>query len=264
LVLLSLLALVLTLSLRPVLAENQNKNKDDESFSPPEIEGTYDVPGHPNMKVRVFIYRIKERGRPSPSPTPITTPVCGLDDPNSSAPDGITGYHLPTSWKYNLNPGSVPSSVGSSNLQAIATSSFASWTNEIPGTMTITKRADTDANRAKFDRQNIIAWGRTSSSALAVTYTWYNTYTKEFVDVDTIMNNSVPWSWSGSETCAYPDSYDAQNILTHELGHWMGMDDMKTDEFVDNTMYGWGSTKEAKKDTLTKGDIAGLKTIPTY
>jgi hypothetical protein len=29
-------------------------------------------------------------------------------------------------------------------------------------------------------------------------------------------------------------------------------------------MYGWGSTKEAKKDTLTKGDIAGLKTIPTY
>ena len=107
-----------------------------------------------------------------------------------------------------------------------------------------------------------MAWGRTSRSALAVTYTWYYTNTGEVADVDTIMNNSYPWSWGGgSATCAYPNSYDAQNILTHELGHWMGLDDKYTEEFINNTMYGYGSPREAKKDTLTNGDIAGLLTI---
>ena len=261
-VLLILIALVFTLSLHPVLAKNDKK--PDVSFVPPEAEGTYDVPGHPDMKVRVFVYRAKGTGgrKPAPSPTPVSAPDCTLSDPDSLAQDGITGWHLPTSWKYNLNSGSVPSSVGSGNLSTIATSSFAAWTNAISGRVSMTSGASTSATRSRFDGLNIIAWGRTSRSALAVTYTWYYTNTGEVADVDTIMNVSFPWSWGGgSATCAYPNSYDAQNILTHELGHWMGLDDKYTEEFINNTMYGYGSPREAKKDTLTSGDIAGLLTI---
>ena len=261
-ILLFLLALVLLVSLQPVSAKNDKK--PDVSFVPPETEGTYDVPGHPNMKVRVFVYRARGNGggKPTPTPTPVPELNCTLTDPGSSAEDGTTGWHLPAFWVYNLNPVSVPSSVGVGNLNAIASNGFSVWTDAIPGKLSISKGADTGATRSSFDGQNIIAWGRTSRSALAVTYTWYYTDTRVVADVDTIMNNSYPWSWGGgSATCAYPNSYDAQNILTHELGHWMGLDDMYTDLYVNNTMYGWGEPMEAKKDTLTSGDKVGVSSI---
>ena len=76
------------------------------------------------------------------------------------------------------------------------------------------------------------------------------------------MNKAYVWTWSGGTTdCAYTESYDAQNILTHEIGHWFGLDDEYTDEYIENTMYGYGSKWEVKKNTLTTGDINGLQAI---
>ena len=127
-ILLFLLVLVLTFSLHPVSAKNDKK--PDVSFVPPETEGTYDVPGHPNMKVRVFVYRARGNGggKPTPTPSPLPELNCTtLLDLDSSAVDGTTGWHLPASWVYNLNPSSVPSSVGSSNLDLIAANSFSAW-----------------------------------------------------------------------------------------------------------------------------------------
>ena len=72
------------------------------------------------------------------------------------------------------------------------------------------------------------------------------------------------WAWSDQTTnsnCAYSGIYDAQNILTHETGHWMGLDDTYTDEFTNNTMYGYGNTGEVKKDTLSSGDVNGVNSI---
>ncbi|OGG16873.1 hypothetical protein A3D05_06340 [Candidatus Gottesmanbacteria bacterium RIFCSPHIGHO2_02_FULL_40_24] len=243
----------------PVMAKDE---KDNKLFTPPEIDGTYDVPGRPDVKVRVFVHKARgQGGKPVPSPTTAPVLKCDLADPDSEAEAGVTGWHLLSNWTYNLNPASVPSTVGGGKLSQIAADSFSVWTGAIGGKVNLTRGADTNAARSKLDGQNIIAWGRTSRSALGVTYIWYYTSTKEVADVDTIMNKSYPWSWSGSSTCAYPNSYDAQNILTHELGHWMGMDDMYTDNYINNTMYGYGSVEEAKKDTLTNGDKAGVSSI---
>lgn len=240
------------------------KQSQDEVL--PETDGIYEVKGHPELKLRVFVYK----ARPEPSPV-LGSPVCGLDDPLSDAKDAPAGWTLPSSWTYSLNPSSVPTSVGGNNFAAIASKAFSAWTGALSGKANAPiiqkSTTDTSATRAVRDGQNIIAWGRTSGSALAITYTWYNTTTKKAVEIDTIMNQKFPWAWSdpntwgSNPTCAFANAYDAQDILTHELGHTFGLTDHYTSAYTNNTMYGYGSKQETKKDTLTNGDVSGVQAL---
>ncbi|OGI17931.1 MAG: hypothetical protein A3J63_00510 [Candidatus Moranbacteria bacterium RIFCSPHIGHO2_02_FULL_40_12b] len=233
-----------------------NNSENDNMEVIPEKDGVYDVPGHPNLKVRVFIHKAR--------PPRIIEPslICDLSDPDSSSVVGATGWRLPAVWTYNLNPGSVPSSVGSANIANISSLSFGNWQSASGSKVTFITGPNTTISRKGLDGKNIIAWGRTSGSALGVTYTWYNPSTGLAVETDTIMNKKFSWSWSGNfGGCADGNSYDAQNILTHELGHWIGLDDEYASGFANNTMYGYGSKGEIKKDTLTSGDITGVSEI---
>lgn len=252
-----LIIIGLALAINVVFAKNA-KNHDI-----PEKDGVYDVPGHPNMKVRVFVYKAKPEKPGKPEPTP-PSEQCGLEDPVSDAVVDGAGWKLPSTWEYRLNPDSVPSSVGSENLTVIAENSFKVWTDQVA--VETIKGPNTSATRYSLDGQNIITWGRASGGTLGVTYIWYYSDTGEVVEIDTIMNKKYLWMWSDPSTwddpaCAYEDAYDAQNILTHEIGHWFGLDDHYTTDYVDNTMYGYGSKMETKKDTLTAGDIDGVKLL---
>jgi hypothetical protein len=256
---LTILFIILGVSSGLVWAKNPSNPSGQGDI--PEVDGTYDVPGHPELKVRVFVHNVKpdKPGKPTPPPS---EEVCDLDDPDSEAVVDKTPWKLPPTFTYRLNPNSVPSSVGGTNLETIAASAFSQWTDAISGQVTMSKGADTTATRKAYDGQNIITWGRTSGSALGVTYIWYNPGTGLAVDLDTIMNQKFFWTWSnGNSTCAYTDSYDAQSILTHELGHWFGLDDHYTDSYKNNTMYGRGYKTDAKGDTLTQGDIIGIQAI---
>jgi hypothetical protein len=242
----------------------KNSQQDDLEYTIPEQDGTYDVPGRPELKVRVFVHN------PKAKPEPIVSPAltCGLSDPNSDAIVDPGGWYLPKgTWVYRLNTNSVPFSVGSGNLSNIAQLGFSAWSDAISNKVTFTAGSPTSATRANLDGQNIIAWGRTSGSALAVTYTWYYTsglLKGQVAEVDTIMNLKFNWSWTPfnlKNLCASTNSYDAQDILTHELGHWVGLNDEYTSAYTDNTMYGYGSKAEVKKDTLTTGDASGVSAI---
>ena len=193
---------------------------------------------------------------------------CKLADPASTSTIPSAGWHLPTTSpvSYRLNLSSVPANVDSANLPTITERAFAVWSEASLGEVDFSRGNDTTVVRAQYDGQNIVAWGRTSGRALAVTYTWYNTVTHQAVETDTIFNSNVTWAWAnqleaGKKNCAYENAYDAQNILVHELGHWMGLDDTYTSEFTENTMFGYGSRTEVKKNTLTEGDITGIQVI---
>ncbi len=155
----------------------------------------------------------------------------------------------------------MPSLVGSSNWPEIAENSFNVWENAIHNKANVTRGANTNISRQGLDGKNIVAWGSASGSALGVTYIWYYPSTGEVVELDTILNKKFVWTWSGNSTCAYTDSYDSQNILTHEIGHWFGLNDHYTEDYVNNTMYGYGFKMDAKGDTLTSGDILGVQAI---
>lgn len=245
----------------------------------PDIEGTYAVSGRPHEKLRVHVYHpgkekdaerfVSKAGKPAPTPTV----VCGATsvvDPDSSAVTGVTGWHLPSHWSYALNVSSVPVTVGASKFSTIAANAFSSWTSASPDlahAVVFSRAGDTVIARAARDNVNIITFGRTSSSALAVTYTWYDTTTGLATEIDTIFNKSFSWywsdpaSWPAGQTCAYSGVYDAEDILTHELGHTMGLDDEYDATFTHNTMYGYGAKGETKKDTVALGDILGLSSI---
>ena len=236
------------------LAKKEPPLEDNQEV--PEVDGDYPDPKNKDVRVRVFVYKEKQAKVSTPSL------VCSLGDPDSTAVVAKGNWHLPGSWTYNLNPASVPASVGSANLGTIAGNGFADWFSASGSKVTFTKGADTTKDRQAYDGKNIIAWGRTSGTALGVTYIRYLSSGGLVVDVDTIMNKKFLWSWSNSATCADTASYDAENILTHELGHWMGLNDMyDVANYREATMYGYGAKGEAKKDTLTTGDKAGAAAI---
>lgn len=248
------LGLLFLLAVSAIVPASAKVNSDSNDSGIPEVNGDFPDPKDKNVRVRVFVH--KEKGRDVQ-----TALVC--DDVDSTTTVGWAGWKLPAgNWTYNLNPSSVPSSVGAVNLSIIATNGF----NELESAqndVSFVRGSDTGKTRSSYDRQNIISWGRTSGSALGVTYVRYYSASGLVVDVDTIMNKKFSWSWNGgdSTTCGDPNRYDAQNILTHEQGHWLGLDDEYTAGFVDNTMYGYGSKGETKKNTLTTGDRAGIAAI---
>src|SRR3989344_2976439 len=189
----------------------------------PEQAGDYPEPGRSDMRVRVFVYEQKPE--------------------------------RPGTGTYRLNPASARAGIRAS-LGDVASLGFGEW-EAYQSAVDFARGADTSVKRQALDFQNVIAWGKTPGNTLGVTYTRYYTATHEVADVDTIMNSRVKWSWNQCTT----DSYDAQAILTHELGHWMGLDDEYTASYVDNTMFGYGDRAETKKDTLEAGDVAGVQVI---
>lgn len=225
----------------------------------PERAGIYDVPGRPNLKLRVFVHNAK--------PTPPPAPIC--NDPLDGPDVRPAGWYLPISpWGYYLNIESVPLSVGSDKLSKIAGDAFSPWSNAINNKVTFSEVDTTLLNKAQLDGKNIISWGRAPGSALAVTYIWYDRTNGKAAELDTIMNQRFSWSWtdpsvySPTNYCSqYPKTYDAQDILTHELGHWVGLNDEYDPSFKENTMYGYGVKGEIKKDTLTTGDVNGVSSI---
>ena len=244
----------------PVLAAHEASGAKEAAQTPeasevPERDGTYDEPtARGFVKVRVIVHKQKAQAVQN-------LLVCDLSDPDSTAQVSAAGWYLPSSWTYNLNVNSVPSSVSGANLPTIASKAFGDWQSAVGGKVSFSRGSNTTVDRSRYDLKNIVAWGRTSGSSLGVTYIRYLTLSGLVVDVDTIMNKRVPWSWSNSDTCANTNSYDAENILNHEIGHWMGLDDHYDTAYQNNTMYGYGSKGEVKKNTLTTGDIAGAAAI---
>ena len=229
-------------------------NSQDSAI--PEKNGLYDDPNHQGVKVRVFVHPEK------PEKVVASSLVCGLSDPNSTAVVSAGPWHLPSNWSYNLNPNSVPSSVGAGNLAFFAANGFSDWHSATNNKVNFTRGSDTNITRQAYDGRNIVSWGRTSGNALGVTYIRYYSSSGLVVDVDTIMNRKFSWTWANSDTCANSNTYDAENILNHELGHWLGLEDQyDAANFQYATMYGYGSKGEVLKNTLTDGDNTGAFSI---
>jgi hypothetical protein len=114
--------------------------------------------------------------------------------------------------------------------------------------------------------------------AIAVTFMWnYDSY---LIEVDTALNTDPYFHWWQSSVSGDPDyafwpssqvsdafDVDVQNIMTHEAGHWLVLNDIYNatpgfrggDENL--TMYGYAAENELKKRSLEQGDILGIRSI---
>ncbi len=250
------LSALISLLFVPISYAYAQKGVDDL----PEVAGDYAVEGKKDLRVRVFVHPHKEKDAFKSSP--VTLAAC-TPDVESSATVGLAGWHLPSgATAYRVNYSTVPSSVGTLSAKTAIANVFSTWDNEIVA-VSFTEGSQTSVTRAKLDGQNAVFWNRLSSSTLAVTYVWYNTTSQEAVEIDMVYNKRHPWKYTPytNSACGDLNSYDVQNIGTHEVGHWMGLDDMYGSSDVDVTMYGYGEKGELKKDTLTTGDINAVKVL---
>ncbi|MBA7559388.1 hypothetical protein ES708_01002 [subsurface metagenome] len=126
---------------------------------------------------------------------------------------------------------------------------------------------------ASPDYQNVVGWADLEEfpNAIAVTVIWYIRGKRLIVDCDTALNTDAYFLWTQADGIEDPDgtllpdtdSYDVdvQNIMTHEAGHWLMLNDLYYDAAIEQTMYGWASDRELKKRSLDSGDIAGIQKI---
>jgi MYXO-CTERM domain-containing protein len=108
------------------------------------------------------------------------------------------------------------------------------------------------------DGHNVIAWVERGwdedfdPDALAVTMTTY-TENGQITDAD-IAVNAERYRWSlNSGSCR--DAYDLQNVLTHEVGHLLGLGHDR--DHQDATMFPTAGACETAKRDLASEDIAG-------
>jgi hypothetical protein len=114
---------------------------------------------------------------------------------------------------------------------------------------------------------NTISFGDYSGggNVIAVTTVWGvfggPVNQREITEAHILLNDVYTWGDATRDVDGdgSPDYVmDVQNILTHELGHWVGMGDLYQGGAIEETMYGYSTVGETKKRDLYKGDIAGV------
>jgi hypothetical protein len=103
-------------------------------------------------------------------------------------------------------------------------------------------------NRVGFQRDS---W-RWPETAGAATTTWRRS-ASSIHDADVALNPVVDWSMNAG---AHRTSYDLWNVLTHELGHVLGLPDIKDPD--DATMFFMARRGETGKRSLADEDLSML------
>ena len=165
----------------------------------------------------------------------------------------------------------VNSSAAPAGADSVVIAAFQTWENELNSLMDFEYKGVATSVGSNLDYKNVVSWQDITSQypgAIAVTIVWYYRWSKEIVDVDTIMNNGSGFDWSVNdctdskcETPASVSSYDVQNIMTHEAGHWLMLLDLYQWRTQKLTMYGYGALGELQKRTLGLGDKLGIDRI---
>lgn len=172
-------------------------------------------------------------------------------DNSMTNPDfGLLPWHWSTTANYFVNPSNKYGLSASAVTNAIKTCAN-TWDKET-GAAVFYFQGTTSKSAGKYDGYNVIAWGAYSGNVIAVTYIW-STATK-IVETDTMLNTVYKWSLSGGA-----GKMIVQDIMTHEFGHWAGLNDLYTDRDYWLTMYGYAKYAETYKQTLGLGDIKGLE-----
>lgn len=224
-------------------------------------------------------------------PGAATTP--GAVKAADSCTPGMPGLLFRTCREY---PASLPitfvmdasgSKVPTADFLAAARTSLATWNQAWPMGGAL-KDGGTASSGIGRDGKNTIAWGNPAScgapGAVAVACLWMagssGTAAHTIVEVDIVLNREETWrqangldlvagTASGTIGVANGGWLDVQSVITHELGHALGLDDIgnQTTSWPfalsdagqhTQTMYRWMYRGSTHARTLDVGDLAGV------
>jgi hypothetical protein len=115
-----------------------------------------------------------------------------------------------------------------------------------------------DQDPPPMNGSNTVSWGIIDGlgGAIAVTQFMFWVNTKELIKFDIIFDVEEPWALDGSES-----AFDVQNVMTHELGHTLVLDDLRSPRDGALTMHAYTWPGDVTKSDLGLGDILGIQAI---
>lgn len=202
------------------------------------------------VKLRVFVHYPGHGGKGNVS-------YCSLTQDDQVNDYGLTGWQLPAAgFTYWINYRSAPANLTEAQIYQAMSAASATWTAAAPSA-TFYYGGATTAKPSRYDGVNAVGWGKLGARVLAVAYSWYSGGV--LIEGDIVFNLKYKWSLTdpAAGDCGGTLGYDVGNIATHELGHWVGLDDLYHAADQDLTMYGYSDLNELKKDSLGLGDVTG-------
>lgn len=160
---------------------------------------------------------------------------------------------------FYLNLESIPSYLERSRVLYIVQQSFATW-SKVPSSFLQFEFGGSTTQRTQYDRTaednvNTVHFETEKwdddPDVLALTKTIYEPKTGEIHDAD-IRINAVNFHWTTSDSDV---ENDLQNMLTHEVGHVLGLEHS---EHQEATMYAKSKKGELSKRVLAQDDVNGV------
>ncbi|MFH1718803.1 MAG: matrixin family metalloprotease, partial [Planctomycetota bacterium] len=105
---------------------------------------------------------------------------------------------------------------------------------------------------------NSVSWGPIDGPGGIIAQTSFSFWpnTKELVEFDIVFDADEDWSTDETE-----DTFDVQSVMTHELGHTLALDDLRSPRDGALTMHAYTWPEDTGKSTLGTGDVLGIQAI---
>jgi hypothetical protein len=110
------------------------------------------------------------------------------------------------------------------------------------------------------DGTNVVTWARFDPEVIAQAGTCMDDTGRIVRDADLALNVTYHWEDIRGEPESR-HSFDIRSIVTHELGHWLGLLDLYSSSDVHQTMSGYSEYSEISKRTPALGDILGIQKL---
>lgn len=150
---------------------------------------------------------------------------------------------------YVIDRNTIPTSFG---WDTSINSAAQSWNNVAPSHFEFVYSTNSNNVISYGQTQNQFSIAETSLSPLLV---WIN-----IVEKSTVLNSALDWDTNNTPDTNNPDSngststYNVQNAMTHEFGHWLDLSDISDEGCSRVTMWHSGVPGEIKKITLENAD----------
>lgn len=191
--------------------------------------------------------------------------------PGSGGSAGTTCYGFLASgarWKatedYLINPSNTQG-LSESFIVSSTNAGDSQWDNQVSFNIFGNSYVDYSAsyNNGVLDGVNTLSFGDISDpGVIGVTNVW-GTFggspkQRKLVEWDMLLDEN-DFAWGDATLDA--SKMDVQNIITHEIGHSAGMNDLYSSSCSEETMYGYSTEGETKKRDLNSGDITGIRKL---
>lgn len=150
---------------------------------------------------------------------------------------------------YYIDPDGTSDCTG--ELEAIR-AGFQTWEDLRFSDIDFTDGGTRDATDYINDGYNIVFWTPGNSSISWVGNTVTFSSSGHILGEDTAFNDYLTWRIGAFSGC-----WDVQSVATHEIGHWLHLDDLYQESNTGQTMYAFGSANSISMKSLEWGDENG-------